>query len=95
MIMIKIIIVIMVQLRLYQRRGALITQCPSALRFRERTGCPRLELSLLLCLWAVELLLRKSQWLSWGGVDTWLGCGAEHSELNFHHIFTPEELSVF
>lgn len=38
---------------------------PITLRFRERTGCPRLELSLLLCLWAGELLLRKS-WLDAG-----------------------------
>lgn len=75
MIMIKIIIVIMVQLRLYQRRDALITQCPSALKFRERTGCPRLELSALLCLWAVEMLLRKSRWLPREGVDTWLDAG--------------------
>lgn len=36
------------------------TRCPSALRFRERTGWPRLELSLLLSLWAMELPLRKT-----------------------------------
>lgn len=76
MIMIKIIIVIVVQLRLYQRRGGLITRCPSALRFRKRTGCPSLELSS-----AVPLGSGAAPWeelvSALGGCGHLAGCRAE------------------